>query len=142
MRFFYLFFILSACTSAPDGVESTAPAPSAQRQGPVSSPEIKSIANVHIVALGEATGEDGRGGQRLSQQAYAIDIETDGWPGRAMEPSLQVGEHTFHKYTHPTPTTIRFVVMEAALLPSGAEAVVRYGRDEVARFVLPEGAQP
>ena len=67
----------------------------------------------------------------------AVEITTDGWPGRAMEPALHVGQHRFDAYVHTSPVTLRFDVAEPDLLPQGAEARVQYGDDVVVSFVLP-----
>jgi hypothetical protein len=147
MRFFYLLLLLTACAGAPsnpvapDALEPE-PVPTARTPDPVAT-EAQRIEEVQLLAIDTAESEDGFGNLVTSTLAIAIEIQTEGWPGKAMDPVLVVGEARFTHYSHPSPTVIRFVVADPALLPAGAEAIVRYGEREVARFTLPaHGATP
>ena len=149
MRVLIFLVGLMACAGAPDPVGSVdAPEPQpreAATSKPVASstesptaPEEATVHAVRIVPLGVAMAEDGVGGRVSSETSVAIDIETEGWPGQAMEPSLEVGELRFAAYSHVSPTVLRFVATRVELLPAGDTGIVRYGDREVLRFVIPE----
>ena len=133
MRFITLTLVLLACADSPDPVQP--PTPVAQQPTVRAQPPLEVQARLEWV--GEALAEDGTGGKRLSGQAVHVNIEREGWPGRAMEPVLLVGQLRFNSYSHVSPTVLRYVVDGPDLLPQGAEASVRYGSHDVARFMLP-----
>ena len=146
MRFLVLTLALLACVDAPDSVDPPTPPASVTQQPEARSrsaevkqptaPPLDAI-QVRLEWIGEALAEDGMGSKQLSGQAVQVDIESAGWPGRAMEPVLHVGQLRFNSYSHVSPTVLRYVVDGPDLLPQGAEASVRYGSYEAARFILP-----
>ncbi len=76
---------------------------------------------------------------RLSDDGgIVVDLESDGWPGRASSPALIVGQERYENGEHPSPTVLRFELPAGAAFPAGAPCSVWYGEDEVARFVAPE----
>lgn len=77
----------------------------------------------------------------LSEGRVAVDLTSEGWPGRAMGPELVSGDLRVDTAEHLHPTALRFTV-DRAELPLGTEASVYYGNDEVARFVLPSQVTP
>ena len=148
MRLFPIFFVVLACADTPSIENPVTTAPvmpqsnSRSIQSEVPATPVQTVDFVRIAVMESALAEDGRGGQRMSPNAVAIEIETEGWPGRAMDPVLRVGEYQFTAYTHVSPTVLRYVVDGPELLPAGAEAVVHFGRQEVARFLLPAVGNP
>ena len=135
---------LPACSDSPDPVQPPAAQPAAQPSArsralefsQPKSPPLDAV-QVQLQLIGEAVAENGAGGRGLSEQAVHVDIERFAWPGRAMEPELIVGQLRFVAYSHVSPTVLRYVVDGPGLLPTGAEASVRYGVHDVARFMLP-----
>ncbi|MFT7518775.1 MAG: hypothetical protein ACI9MC_000907 [Kiritimatiellia bacterium] len=129
MRIHVLLLALAACGS--DRV------PAAQTSPVTARAASNHTTVVRISPAPAQLAEDGRGHQIASKNPVTVEIETDGWPGRAMEPALHVNDLRFYVYTHSSPTTLRFVVADASLLPEYADASVIYGEYEHARFVLP-----
>jgi len=116
---------------------SAAPAPSTPAAPGQDSPaEPQLDVQVRLTALGTAQAE-GPDGRLTSDQAVAVDLSSGGWPGEAMEPSLEIQGVRFERYTHSDPVTLRFVVANPSLVPTGATALVRYGDRVVAELTLP-----
>ena len=78
---------------------------------------------------------------RLGSGEIALDLRSEGWPGRGESPALVLGDRRFEDSEHTHPTVLRFTVPADAPLAAGAPAAVAYGDDVVARFELPEVAQ-
>ncbi len=92
---------------------------------------------LEISAIAVPKAEDGRGAEVLAPVApRALDVHAPTWPGRALDPVLQVGELRFHHYTFPAKGVMRFVVDDVARLRDGDEASLRWGDDEASRVVL------
>ena len=90
-----------------------------------------------LVAGSVTEAEDGHGHTVTAPaDPHALDLHADGWPGRALDPVLHVGDLRFHRYSFPAREVMRFVVDDVGRLPVGAEAWLQWGDDEASRIVL------
>lgn len=120
--------------SVEDEPEAAPAAPPMQRRVEVMELE---LAPVEV-----AEAEDGRGATVPADDPVALDLRSaDGFPGRARDPVLHVGSLRFHRYSHPAPDTLRFVVASRSLLPAGARVALQYGDDEASRVVVTESLE-
>jgi hypothetical protein len=100
-------------------------------------PERRVLAHLAIRAVDAARGEDGHGRLVAARAPVALDlIRDEGWPGRALDPVLHVGELTFTRYEHTSPTVLRYVAADRDALPGAAAAFVQWGDDESSRVAL------
>ena len=82
-------------------------------------------------------GEDGHGRTVRATDPIAIDLDTpDGWPGRALATTLQVGALRFHTPGYPSATAMRFIAADAHALPIDAPVSIQYGPDPDHRRVV------
>ncbi len=82
-------------------------------------------------------GEDGRGRTRKADAPHALVLKSDaGWPGRALDPVLHIGDLHFHDYVHVDRTTLRFVVDDVRRLGVGDAVFVQYGEETRTRVRL------
>lgn len=96
-------------------------------------------ATLTVDATTATEGEDGTGRLHTAKDPHALVLKSDaGWPARALDPVLHIGDLHFHAYEHVDRTTIRFVVDDVARLRPGVEVFVRYGTDESTRVRLPD----
>jgi hypothetical protein len=84
--------------------------------------------DVHPIDATEA--EDGRGQSVPAVHPVALDVRADAWPGRALDPILEVGELRFRRYSHPGPGVLRYVAADADALPEGASVRLSWGDDD------------
>ncbi len=106
---------------------------------PPPAPMVRRVAvtGLDVVPLDAPEGEDGRGAMVPATDAVALDVVApDGFPGRALDPVLYVGQLRFTRYSHPTPDRMRFVVADRAVLPEGAEVALQWGDDRESRVVV------
>ncbi len=68
-------------------------------------------ASLSVEPIDVPDGEDGRGRTRKADAPHALVLKSDaGWPARALDPVLHIGDLHFHDYVHVDRTTLRFVV--------------------------------
>lgn len=92
-----------------------------------------------VASTSAKEGEDGRGRSHKAKDPRALLVKADaGWPARALDPVLHVGDLHFHHYEHVDRTTLRFVVDDVTRLRVGAQVFVQYGSDERTRVRLPD----
>jgi hypothetical protein len=110
-------------------VPTAVPSPAAA--GKLAKPRLE------ITTIAAPEAEDGRGTRVVAPPApRALDVYAEGWPGRALDPVLHVGELRFHHYTFPAKGVMRFVVDDVARLRDGDEAALQWGDDAKTRVVL------
>ena len=107
------------------------------------------VIGIRRVAVQTREAEDGRGSLIEALDPVAVEIEADNWPGRALDPVLQVDDRRFRNYTHPGPGRIQFVLAEAAWLDEAQALSIRYdcpngciADPEVLQLPLPSPAVP
>ena len=94
------------------------------------------------------TAEDGQRMRVPSENPIAIDIESPGWKGRALDPVLYIDERRFYQYTHPGPGLIRYViadvswVLEATQWAFNTGTMTRVGRPFHCPFGKPNENSP
>jgi hypothetical protein len=77
-------------------------------------------------------GEDGRGRVVPATDPVYVDlVRAGGFPGRARDPELHVGQLRFTRYSHPAPDRMRFVVADRALLGSRTDVALTWGTDRM-----------
>lgn len=97
-----------------------------------------SPARLLVQPIDRERGEDGRGVTRKAAHPHALVLESDaGWPARALDPVLHIGELHFHSYEHTGRRTLRFVIDDVTRLTPGAAVYVQYGDDLRSRVRLP-----
>jgi hypothetical protein len=74
-------------------------------------------------------GEDGRGNVVPAAHPVALDVIAQAWPGRGLDPVLEVGDRVFRHYRHPGPGVLRYVAADRGALPEGAPVRLRWGED-------------
>ncbi len=116
MRPILPFLLLTACAADP------AEPAGVSRQAPLARPAEGAERNAAPIALEE--GPDGISLRRA-----------DGWPGRALDPVLTVGNERLTRYDHPEPAVSRVFTDGRALAP-GAPVVLQYGDDPTSRIVV------
>jgi len=120
--------------SAPAAGDSgtTTPAPSTGGRPPASPQPGTGIRirglDVHPIDVAEA--EDGRGNRVPAVRPMALDVLADAWPGRALDPVLEVGDLRFRHYSHPGPGLLRYVAADADGLAEGAPVLLRWGEED------------
>lgn len=67
--------------------------------------------------------------------AGEVRLVAAGWPGRALDPVLTVGDVRLTRYDHPAPTVLRFFTDGKALDPR-APITLQYGDDAASRTVV------
>ena len=81
--------------------------------------------------------EDGHGHVVAATNPVAIDLHLErGWPGRAVDPVLLVGDLRFAVYEHPEPTVMRFVMADRDALPGGP-MMLQWGEEVDSRVAIP-----
>lgn len=150
MRLMILPLLAAACAgSAQPGAALPEPAPatrSAPDIAPVASPQAEpgvrgdDVASPPPALTPEPTMRVTATASRLSTGEIAVDLQSDGWPGRAENPALVIADQRFEDSEHTHPTALRFVLPADVTWVAGAPASVAYGDDEVARVELPEVA--
>ena len=114
------------------------PEPSAvavQRQ-----PRRMSDVRLEIADARAQRGEDGRGRVVPATDPVYVDlVRADGFPGRAQDPELHIGQLRFTRYSHPAPDRMRFVVADRALLESSTDIALQWGTDRASRTQLGDG---
>ncbi len=84
-------------------------------------------------------GEDGQGRTLKAAAPHALVLESaSGWPVRALDPVLHIGDLHFHSYEHTGRRTLQFVVDKVSRLKPGESVFVQYGDDERTRVRLAE----
>jgi hypothetical protein len=122
--------LLAACAADPPA----SPPPAATGPRAVAPRGAPSITEVRVRPVATQRAEDGRGNVIEAPRPIAIELRAPGgWPGRALDPVLHVGELLFREYTFPEPEVIRFVAADEALVPAGAAMAVQYGDDLASR---------
>ncbi len=110
-----------------EALRGSAPAESAS---PAAPPRVA----LTIRAVDAPLAEDGRGGLVTARAPVALELRReDGWPGRALNPVLYVGELRFEHYEHVDPLVLRYVAADGAALPRDADAFVQWGDDAASR---------
>jgi hypothetical protein len=140
-----LLFSAVSCASTSGG-DPPAPAsspltadepPPTRAAAPLQAPgagQVIEIAAVRVTPIEATEGEDGRGALVAAAAPVAIDLDVlDGWPGRAREPELHVGQLVFRRYRHVSVQTLRFVVADRTVLRDAGPVSVRWGDDEATR---------
>lgn len=113
------------------GVIALAVVPSVVRAGGGPSLSVEPIDVSH--------GEDGRGRRVKAVAPHALVLKSDaGWPARAVDPVLHIGDLHFHDYEHVNRTTLRFVVDDVDRLGVGDAVYVQYGEETHSRVRFPE----
>jgi len=94
-------------------------------------------ATLRLRPIETATAEDGHGAEVTAVAPVALDlIRETGWPGRAADPVLTVGELQFFQYYFPTPDTLRFIAADGSTVdPTTMEISLQYGDDAESRIV-------
>jgi len=99
-----------------------------QRVAPLVTTEAPT--HLRLTPLDRDRGENGSGQVVAAHRPVAIDlVNENGWPGRARDPTLHIGQLVFVHYEHPAIDVMRFVVADRQLLPVGMPVVLRYGDD-------------
>ncbi|MCR9162445.1 MAG: hypothetical protein ACE37F_19590 [Nannocystaceae bacterium] len=94
-------------------------------------------ASLGVEPIDVARGEDGHGRTRAAADPHALVLKSDaGWPARALDPVLHVGDLHFHDYEHVDRTTLRFVVDDVRRLGVGDSVFVQYGEETRTRVRL------
>jgi len=113
-----------------------------QQPAPAPAPRRIEGARLEVSPIEAEQGEDGRGSLVPAVRPVALDLRSEeGWPGRALDPVLHVGQLRLTHYQHPAPDVLRFVVADGALLPAGAEVFLQYGDDVASRVVLTDSLE-
>lgn len=90
-----------------------------------------------VVAAHEPWGNDGAGEWVRSENALRFDVHSPaGWPGRALDPVLHVGELQLTRYEHVTIQVLRFVLADRAVASEGAPVALQWGDDASSRIEL------
>jgi len=125
----------AATTAAPprgDHASSTiAPAAPDDDLPPAAPPPTAGAQNLRLDVhpIDAAQGEDGRGNVIPAVQPVALDVIADAWPGRGLDPVLEIGDRVFRHYHHPGPGVLRYVAADGGTLPEGAPVRLRWGED-------------
>ncbi len=94
-------------------------------------------ATLTVEPIDAERGEDGAGRTLDADAPHALVLRSDaGWPARALDPVLRVGDLHFHDYVHVDRTTLRFVVDDVSRLHPGDAVSVQYGDDTRSRVRL------
>jgi hypothetical protein len=112
---------------------ATAPATASPRTVPQSAPWTVRVTGFAVLPSEATEGEDGRGATVPAVRPVALEVYADSWPGRALDPVLEVGDLVFRRYRHPDVGVLRFVAADADALPAGAPVFVRYEDDASTR---------
>ena len=120
--------------SDPDSTEVSIEAPPDLGPTPIPPP---TIIQAHWSDHESESAEDGMGSQIPSEYSVAIDIESSGWVGRALDPVLHIDERRFHQYTHPGPGIIRYIVADADWLVDATRVGIQYGDDALSWISIP-----
>jgi hypothetical protein len=100
------------------------------------------VRGLEVVPVEVTEAEDGRGAVVPAVRPVALDVIADGWPGRALDPVLLVGDELrFRRYRHPAPGVLRFVAADVATLPAGATVAVQWGDDAASRLVVADALE-
>lgn len=91
----------------------------------------------------EPWGDDGHGEWVRAEAPLRFDvISPSGWPGRALDPVLHVGELRLVRYEHVTVQVLRFVLADRAAVTEGAPVALQWGEDAESRVDLGALALP
>jgi hypothetical protein len=99
---------------------------------PPASPIV--VLGLDVTPCDATEGEDGRGNTIPAVHPVTLDVRAEAWPGRALDPVLEIGDLRFRHYRIPVPGTLRYTAADADALPQGAQVSVRWrddGRDRV-----------
>ena len=111
------------------GVVALAAVPSVVRAG--------TGASLSVEPIDVAEGEDGHGRIGKADAPHALVLKSDaGWPARAIDPVLHIGDLRFYDYEHVSRTTLRFVVDDVRRLGVGDAVFVQYGEETHSRIRL------
>ena len=110
---------------------TTATPPPGDDLPPAAPPPTAGARNLRLAVhpIDAAQGEDGRGNVVPAVHPVALDVIADAWPGRGLDPVLEVGERVFRHYHHPGPGVLRYVAADGRALPEGAPVRLRWGED-------------
>jgi len=153
---------LCGCTGPDDpspGSDPAVPGEAADERGPtralreasregaersaVTAHATPDVVGLSITPIDVGVAEDGRGAMVPTSGPVALDIRRpDGWPGRALDPELTVGELVFRQYVHVDAEILRFAAAERASLDMDAYAFVQWGDDESSRIEVMHEATP
>lgn len=82
-------------------------------------------------------GEDGHGNLTQAIRPVFLEIQAEkGWPGRALDPVLYLGNLRFYHYEYVGINTLRFVAADLEQLPVGEEVLLQYGDDNSSLLVV------
>lgn len=149
MRPIILAFGLAACGGPTQPAAAPGPASSSREIATAPTPSVSAPAAPASTEALPAPSPDQSGEPRQVDSTASvvdgelvIDLQSDGWPGRAHDPELRVGQHVLTEYHHTAPTTLRFQVPPGVELVPGTQAVVWYGDDAYAQTTLPAEVAP
>jgi hypothetical protein len=118
MRWIVLVIMVAGCAERGEDESS-------QRAAAV-QPGVPSVRRVAVSGFELVPGRPG-----------AFDVRAaEGWPGRALDPVLIIGELRFHEYEFPARDTIRFAIPDTAALPDGAAVFLQFGDEDASRVVI------
>ncbi len=102
-----------------------------------SSAEAEATATLAVEPSKAERAEDGRGHIVDARAPRALVLRSPaGWPARALDPVLYIGDLHFHDYVHVDRTTLRFVLDDVARLSKGDTIYIQYGGDQQSRIRL------
>ncbi len=120
MRWIPLVILLLGCVDSRDDEASVR---RAAAEAAAHEPMVRRVA---VTGFTLVTGRPG-----------AFEVRADGgWPGRALDPVLAIGDLRFHDYEFPARDTIRFALPDTAALPDGAAVSLQFGDDVGSRVVI------
>ena len=108
---------------------TTTPAAPGATTGSAAAPPAVVIRGLDVHPIDETEGEDGRGNRVPAVRPVALDVRADSWPGRALDPVLEIGDLQFRRYSHPDIGVLRYVAADGGALPAGAPVSIRWRDD-------------
>ena len=104
---------------------------------PPPSDEDPSEPRLELSRSDDPWGNDGQGAWVRATAQMRFDVrQADGWPGRALDPVLHVGELRLTRYDFIGIDVLRFVLADVAVVPPGAPVALQWGDDETTRVEL------
>ena len=104
--------------------------------GPVETPN-PTILQANWHPYDANTAENGQRMHVPAENPIAIDIESPGWKGRALDPVLYIDERRFYQYTHPGPGLIRYVIADISWVLEATQVGIQYGDDDQSWTSIP-----